>query len=55
MAGLPPNCGARSSADEHAWGGGRPDLAEAGGKIPEKIPEALTVAAEFYREKLRLQ
>ena len=33
-------------------GGGRPDLAEAGGKIPEKIPEALETGAAFYREQL---
>lgn len=33
-------------------GGGRPDLAEAGGKDPSKIPEALEAAVEFYREKL---
>jgi len=34
-------------------GGGRPDLAEAGGKLPEKIPEALAAGAEFYRDKLQ--
>ncbi|MFQ5734057.1 MAG: alanine--tRNA ligase [Planctomycetaceae bacterium] len=33
-------------------GGGRSDLAEAGGKLPEKIPEALQAGAAFYREKL---
>jgi alanyl-tRNA synthetase len=33
-------------------GGGRPDLAEAGGRFPEKIPEALEAGAAFYREKL---
>ena len=33
-------------------GGGRPDLAEAGGKDPDKLPEALTAGADFYREKL---
>ncbi len=33
-------------------GGGRPDLATAGGKDPEKLPEALHVAAEFYRSSL---
>ncbi len=34
-------------------GGGRPDMAEAGGKIPEKLPEALAAGAKFYREKLQ--
>lgn len=34
-------------------GGGRPDLAEAGGKNPEKIPEALEAAAAYYREQLQ--
>ena len=34
-------------------GGGRPDLAEAGGKNPDKLPEALAAGAEFYREKLQ--
>ncbi|MBR9803652.1 alanine--tRNA ligase [bacterium] len=33
-------------------GGGRPDLAEAGGKDPSKISEALKAGAEFYRSKL---
>lgn len=33
-------------------GGGRPDLAEAGGKIPEKLPEALQAGLEYFREKL---
>jgi alanyl-tRNA synthetase len=33
-------------------GGGRPDLAEAGGKDPAKIDAALETAAAFYREKL---
>jgi alanyl-tRNA synthetase len=27
-------------------GGGRPDMAEAGGRLPEKLPEALAKAAE---------
>lgn len=30
-------------------GGGRPDLAQAGGKIPDKIPAALERAVEFLR------
>jgi alanyl-tRNA synthetase len=34
-------------------GGGRPDLAEAGGKNPDKLPEALDAGAGFYREKLQ--
>jgi alanyl-tRNA synthetase len=33
-------------------GGGRPDLAEAGGKNPEKLPQALAAGAEYYRSKL---
>jgi alanyl-tRNA synthetase len=33
-------------------GGGRPDLAQAGGKDPARIPEALEKAAAFLREKL---
>ena len=33
-------------------GGGRPDLAEAGGKNPEKIPDALEAGAKYYREAL---
>ena len=33
-------------------GGGRPDLAQAGGKVPEKIGEALTNAAEWLKSKL---
>jgi alanyl-tRNA synthetase len=30
-------------------GGGRPDLAEAGGKEPDRIPDALASATEYYR------
>jgi alanyl-tRNA synthetase len=33
-------------------GGGRADLAEAGGKNPEKLPEALAEGAAYYRSKL---
>lgn len=33
-------------------GGGRPDMAEAGGRFPEKLPEALSAGAAYYREKL---
>jgi alanyl-tRNA synthetase len=33
-------------------GGGRPDLAQAGGKNPERIPAALERALEFFRDKL---
>jgi alanyl-tRNA synthetase len=32
-------------------GGGRPDLAEAGGKHPGKLPEALEAAAEWFRSR----
>lgn len=33
-------------------GGGRPDMAEAGGKDPAKLGEALAAGAKYYREKL---
>jgi alanyl-tRNA synthetase len=33
-------------------GGGRPDIAEAGGRNPEKLADALAAGAAFYREKL---
>lgn len=33
-------------------GGGRPDLAEAGGKIPEKLAEALAAGTAYFRGKL---
>ncbi|MCA9042236.1 MAG: alanine--tRNA ligase, partial [Planctomycetaceae bacterium] len=33
-------------------GGGRPDMAEAGGRFIDKIPEALQAGAEFYKEQL---
>ncbi|REJ90376.1 MAG: alanine--tRNA ligase [Planctomycetota bacterium] len=33
-------------------GGGRPDLAEAGGKDPSKIDDALAAARELYRSRL---
>jgi alanyl-tRNA synthetase len=33
-------------------GGGRPDLAEAGGKNPEKLSEALAAGAAYFRGKL---
>ncbi|QDU79929.1 Alanine--tRNA ligase [Polystyrenella longa] len=33
-------------------GGGRPDLAEAGGRFIDKIPEALEAGAAFYKEQL---
>mgnify|MGYP002624125305 FL=1 len=33
-------------------GGGRPDLAEAGGKNPEKLTEALAAGADYYRSQL---
>ncbi|MCA9007779.1 MAG: hypothetical protein KDA70_21085, partial [Planctomycetaceae bacterium] len=33
-------------------GGGRPDMAEAGGKDPEKLDEALSAGADYYRSQL---
>jgi alanyl-tRNA synthetase len=33
-------------------GGGRPDLAQAGGKFPDKLPQAVTDALEYLRGKL---
>jgi len=33
-------------------GGGRPDLAQAGGKFPDRLPEALKDAVEYWRGKL---
>jgi len=33
-------------------GGGKPNLAQAGGKQPDNLPEALTAAAEYARGKL---
>ncbi len=34
-------------------GGGRPDMAQAGGKQPERLPEALKQAIELVKEKLQ--
>ncbi|NMC21602.1 MAG: hypothetical protein GYA33_14425 [Thermogutta sp.] len=62
IAGLSPDLVQRG-ADAVAWvkaaakevkggGGGRPDLAQAGGKSPDKLPDALTEAKQFIREKL---
>ena len=33
-------------------GGGKPNLAQAGGKQPDKLPQALEVATEYARDKL---
>jgi alanyl-tRNA synthetase len=33
-------------------GGGRPDLAQAGGKVPDQVPAALEKAVEFVRARL---
>jgi alanyl-tRNA synthetase len=33
-------------------GGGKPDLAQAGGKSPEQLPAALKAAAEAVRDLL---
>jgi alanyl-tRNA synthetase len=35
-------------------GGGRPDLAQAGGKNPEKIPQAIKHAAQTIQAMLNL-
>ena len=34
-------------------GGGKPTLAQAGGKAPQKLPEALQAAANYVQEKLK--
>ena len=34
-------------------GGGRPQMAQAGGKNPEKIDDALAKAAQIIKEKLQ--
>lgn len=62
IAGLSPDLVQRG-ADAIAWvkaaakevrggGGGRPDLAQAGGKSPEKLQDALAEAKSFIRQKL---
>ncbi|NMB00178.1 MAG: alanine--tRNA ligase [Firmicutes bacterium] len=33
-------------------GGGRPDMAQAGGRLPEKLPEALQESRQFFKELL---
>ena len=33
-------------------GGGRPDMAQAGGSLPDNIPEALQKAHSFIKENL---
>ena len=33
-------------------GGGRPDLAQAGGKVPDQVPAALAKAVEVIRARL---
>jgi alanyl-tRNA synthetase len=33
-------------------GGGRPDMAQAGGKLPDKLPQALSEAVNWLRDKL---
>jgi alanyl-tRNA synthetase len=34
-------------------GGGRPDTAQAGGKEPEKIPDAMEAAREYVKEAIQ--
>ena len=34
-------------------GGGRPNMAQAGGKNPEKVPEALEKAAEILEDQIK--
>jgi alanyl-tRNA synthetase len=36
-------------------GGGKPDLAQAGGKLPENIPAALVAAREFIATRKKTQ
>jgi alanyl-tRNA synthetase len=33
-------------------GGGRPDMAQAGGRLPEKLPEALEEGRKYFRTLL---
>jgi alanyl-tRNA synthetase len=42
----------RLSAVVGGGGGGRPDFAQAGGKIPEKLPEALATVEQAVREQI---
>ena len=46
------NCVRTSAKIAGGGGGGRPDLAEAGAKLPEKLPEALAAGAAYYREAI---
>jgi alanyl-tRNA synthetase len=45
----------RLSAVVGGGGGGRADFAQAGGKEPEKLPEALATVEEAVREQLERQ
>ena len=42
----------RLSAVVGGGGGGRADFAQAGGKLPEKLPEALAAVPDAVREQL---
>ena len=47
------NCVRAAAKIAGGGGGGRPDLAEAGAKFPEKLPEALAAGATYYREAIQ--
>ncbi len=42
----------RAASECGGGGGGRPDLAQAGGKDPSRLPQALDAARAFAHEKL---
>ena len=46
------DCIAISAKIVGGGGGGRPDMAEAGGRLPEKLPEALEAGLNFYKKKI---
>jgi len=45
-------CAKRAAKLVGGGGGGRPDLAEAGGKLPDSLPQALAEGAAYYRHQL---
>ena len=46
------DCVKRAAKIAGGGGGGRPDMAEAGARLPEKLDEALAAGAEFFAEQL---